>query len=171
MAQEIERKWLLDRLPGDLAASGALTVIGEQRIAQTYLAIHDGEELRIRAITDLHSGEIIHTHTFKRGLGISREEIEYTIAEGIYEQMMRMSGTTPLIKVRTTADAGPFQLEIDRYEQLDLTVVEVEFDSVAEAERFEPPAWFGQEISTDRRYSNKKVWQDLNPGQTQESSR
>ncbi|MFS0726991.1 CYTH domain-containing protein [Paenibacillus sp. 1P07SE] len=167
MAQEIERKWLLERLPDELSAGGALRVASEQRIAQTYLAIHDGEELRIRAITDIHSGEMIHTHTFKRGLGIAREEIEYTISEGIYEQMMRLSGTTPLIKVRTTADTGELRLEIDRYEQLDLTVVEVEFASVEEAERFQPPAWFGQEISTDRRYSNKKVWQDLNPDAVQ----
>jgi len=162
MAQEIERKWLLKT--DELSLPDELKVIREQRIEQTYLAIHEAEELRVRAITDHESGEVVHTHTFKRGHGIVREEVEYTISEGLYDQMIRLSGTTPLLKVRTTAVLDGLHLEIDRYEQLDMTVVEVEFGSMAEAEGFEPPAWFGLDISTDRRYSNKKVWQDLNPG-------
>lgn len=169
MAQEIERKWLLEK--GELTVPGELKVIREQRIEQTYLAIHETEELRIRAITDLGSGEVIHTHTFKRGWGIAREEVEYTISKGLYDQMIRLSGTTPLLKVRTTAELDGRHLEIDRYEQLDMTVVEVEFGSMDEAERFEPPAWFGLDISTDRSYSNKKVWQDLNPDHGQKASR
>ena len=35
-----------------------------------------------------------------------------------------------------------------------LILVEVEFDSVEQAESFTPPAWFGKEVTYDKRYHN-----------------
>ena len=87
----------------------------------------------MRRITDASSGEVSYTQTFKAGNGLSREEIEYGITEGIY-------GRSPRAGVRA-ADEGPFTaqwdgriVEIDRYDQIQLTVLEVEFDSVEEAQ-------------------------------------
>ncbi|KHF33629.1 hypothetical protein CM49_04178 [Paenibacillus sp. P1XP2] len=75
--------------------------------------------------------------------------------------MIAKHGAVPLIKKRTTAAWGNRLIEIDEYEQIELRVLEVEFASVSEAERFVPPAWFGRDISSDKRYSNKKVWKQL----------
>lgn len=161
MSMEIELKFLLPEYPEQLIESGELKVITRHSIDQTYLAIEDGQELRVRKITDLDSGEVTFTHTFKDGKGISRKEIEYDISEGLYNQMIEAVKAVPLVKTRTTAVWNGITVEIDVYTQLQLTVIEVEFDSLEEAESFKAPEWFGQDVSTEKKYSNKTVWKEL----------
>lgn len=161
MGMEIERKFLLPEYPEQLIEEGQLKVLTRHSIDQTYLAIEDGQELRVRKITDLDSGEITYTHTFKDGKGISRKEIEYDISEGLYTQMIDAVQAVPLVKTRTTAVWNNTTVEIDEYTQLDLTVIEVEFDSLEEAEAFEAPEWFGLDVSVEKQYSNKTVWKKL----------
>lgn len=161
MSMEIELKFLLPEYPEQLIEGGELKVITRHSIDQTYLAIEDGQELRVRKITDLDSGEVTFTHTFKDGKGISRKEIEYDISEGLYNQMIEAVKAIPLVKTRTTAVWNGITVEIDIYTQLQLTVIEVEFDSLEEAESFKAPEWFGEDVSTERKYSNKTVWKEL----------
>lgn len=161
VGMEIERKFLLPQYPESLIAKGELAVSTEQRIEQTYLAMDENEELRIRRIADLASGEVSYTHTFKRGNGLVREEIEYAISEGIYSQVAAAFGFTPLTKNRVTADWNGRTVEIDIYDQVQLAVLEVEFDSLEDANEFVPPAWFGEDISSQKQYSNKTVWKQL----------
>ncbi|WMT43418.1 CYTH domain-containing protein [Paenibacillus sp. D2_2] len=161
MSLEIERKFLLPKYPAELIQEGALVIVKEQMIDQTYLALHEDQELRVRKIKDLASGEVTFTHTFKRGFGLTREEVEYSISEGLYEQMIEAHGTIPLIKKRTTAQWNDHIVEIDEYDQIQMKVLEVEFTSEEEALRFLAPDWFGPDISTEKKYSNKKVWREL----------
>ncbi|WP_042197783.1 CYTH domain-containing protein [Paenibacillus camerounensis] len=161
MSMEIELKFLLPEYPEQLIEGGELKVITRHSIDQTYLAIEDGQELRVRKITDLDSGEITFTHTFKDGKGISRKEIEYDISEGLYNQMVEAVKAVPLVKTRTTAVWNGITVEIDVYTQLQLTVIEVEFDSLEEAQSFSAPEWFGQDVSVEKKYSNKTVWKEL----------
>ncbi|MFC4778227.1 CYTH domain-containing protein [Paenibacillus sp. GCM10023252] len=161
MALEIERKFLLAEPVQELADRGVLRIQGEQCIEQTYLAIDEQQELRIRRLTDLSTNERTYTHTFKQGNGLSREEIEYEISESIYEQVARAHNAVALTKNRITAEWNGTILEVDVYDQLQLTVVEVEFASIEEANAFNPPAWFGPDISSERQYSNKTVWREL----------
>ncbi|MFF2093450.1 CYTH domain-containing protein [Paenibacillus sp. NPDC058174] len=162
MALEIERKFLLAQ-PLD-AIADKLVKRSEQRIEQTYLALDANQELRVRRITDLATGEVTFTHTFKKGNGLAREEIEYSISEGIYAQVIQAFGAVPLTKNRITAEWNGIVVEIDIYNQIQLTVAEVEFDSVEQANAFAAPDWFGQDISTERQYSNKAVWKQLQAG-------
>ncbi|MFU1795681.1 CYTH domain-containing protein [Paenibacillus azoreducens] len=161
MGLEIERKFLLPEYPADLIREHEIRIEKEQLIDQTYLAIHGDQELRVRKIQDLTSKQVEYTHTFKKGHGIAREEVEYSISEGLYEQMINAHQAVPLIKKRTTAVWGDKVIEIDDYEQIQLLVLEVEFASVEEAENFNAPGWFGNDISSEKQYSNKKVWQEL----------
>ena len=161
MALEIERKFLLAEFPDSLVREGEIVSVKEQRIEQTYLAIDDTQELRVRKIKDLASGELEFTHTFKNGNGLVREEIEYAISESLYEQLMKASGAIPLTKVRTTAEWGGMTVEIDTYDQLELRVLEIEFYSEEAATRFQAPDWFGPDISSTKQYSNKTVWKKL----------
>lgn len=161
MSMEIELKFLLPEYPEQLIESGELKVITRHSIDQTYLAIEDGQELRVRKITDLDSGEVTFTHTFKDGKGISRKEIEYDISEGLYNQMIEAVKAVPLVKTRTTAVWNGITVEIDVYTQLQLTVIEVEFNSLEEAKSFNAPEWFGQDVSVEKKYSNKTVWKEL----------
>ena len=161
MAMEIERKFLLAMDPQALIAAGELAVKSEQRIEQTYLAMDENEELRVRRIADLTTGEISYTHTFKRGNGLVREEVEYAISESIYKQVMNAFGFTPLTKNRITAEWNGRIVEIDVYDQIQLSVLEAEFASVEEANEFQAPDWFGEDISSQKQYSNKTVWKQL----------
>ncbi|KOR87920.1 CYTH domain-containing protein [Paenibacillus solani] len=161
MAMEIERKYLLDAYPDALIQEGIIKVEKEVLIEQTYLALDGDQELRVRKITDPSSGQVEYTHTFKKGWGIAREEVEFAISEGLYDQVVKAHAAIPLTKRRVTARLGDTIIEIDDYAQIDMLVLEVEFSSMEAADSFVPPAWFGQDISTDKQYSNKKVWQDL----------
>jgi len=138
---------------GSLSRSGNNT--SNRRICQ---------ELRVRKIKDLASGELEFTHTFKNGNGLVREEIEYAISESLYGQLIRASGAVPLTKTRTTAEWGGAIVEIDTYDQLELRVLEIEFGSEEEALRFEAPSWFGPDIGSTREFSNKTVWKKLQGG-------
>ncbi|MNW45315.1 CYTH domain protein [compost metagenome] len=161
MSLEIERKFLLKEFPEQLIKDGKLKVISEQVIDQTYLAIHEDQELRVRKIVDAISGEVTYTHTFKKGHGLIREEVEYSISGGIYEQMVSSLNLIPLIKTRTTAQWEDIKVEIDQYHQIDFIVLEVEFESEREATEFNIPYWFGEDISSNRQFSNKTVWREL----------
>lgn len=161
MPLEIERKFLLAEPLESILNKGELNVRSRTRIEQTYLAMDDNQELRIRRLTDLDTGRREYTHTFKRGSGMTREEIEYSISEAIYEQVFQAFGAVPLTKDRIAAEWNGIGVEIDVYDQLELTVVEVEFGSEEEANAFEPPYWFGRDIGAEKQYSNKTVWKSL----------
>lgn len=161
MALEIERKFLLAATPEELMKDGRIAVTREQRIWQTYLAIDETQELRVRKLEETATGEVSFTHTFKNGNGLQREEIEYEITEDIYRQIVNAFGFIPLTKTRITATWEGRTVEIDSYDQIQLTVLEVEFASLEEATDFEAPAWFGEDISTQKHYSNKTVWKKL----------
>ncbi|WP_336785300.1 CYTH domain-containing protein [Paenibacillus sp. MMO-177] len=159
MALEIERKFLL-AVPYE-QLEGLIRVRSEQRIEQTYLALDADQELRVRRITDVDSGKVTYTHTFKQGFGLKREEIEYEINEGLYEQVVKAFGAVALTKNRITAEWNGVGIEVDIYDQIQLTVLEVEFDSEEAAHTFVAPDWFGQDISSSKEYSNKTVWKQL----------
>lgn len=165
MAKEIEKKYKLDEYPKDKMTDGPLQVLSRRRIEQTYLALHEDEELRVRKLTDLDTGEVHYSHTFKKGWGLIREELETAISDGLYEQITSRVGWQALVKVRTTCQlAGTSTIaEVDSYpdEHGALHVVEVEFPSEEEAERFVAPTWFGEEISSDKAYSNKQMWKRI----------
>lgn len=161
MSLEIERKFLLPEFPNALVEDAKLKVLFEQRIEQTYLAIDENQELRVRRIVDLANGDVTYTHTFKLGNGMLREEIEYSISESIYGQVINAFGFVPLTKNRITAEWDGRVIEIDTYDQIKLSVLEVEFDSEEAANTFQAPDWFGKDISSERQYSNKKVWREL----------
>ncbi|MFD1174988.1 CYTH domain-containing protein [Paenibacillus puldeungensis] len=161
MSLEIERKFLLPEFPDGLIEEGKIIIQSEQLIDQTYLALHEDQELRVRKIKDLQSGTVEYTHTFKKGFGLAREEVEVSISAGIYEEITGIHKAVPLTKRRVTARWNGIVIEIDCYDQIQLMVLEVEFKSEAEALAFEPPGWFGPDISTEKQYSNKKVWRDL----------
>ncbi|MHA0856667.1 CYTH domain-containing protein [Paenibacillus sp. CMAA1364] len=161
MSLEIEKKYLLSSFPDTRVEDGTLRIISKVRIYQTYLAMDTTQELRVRRLENLTTEEVSFTHTFKSGNGLVREEIEYDITQDIYEQVVQAFNAVPLTKIRVTAVWHGIVVEIDCYDQIDLMVVEVEFESVEAAEIFVAPDWFGEDISSQKQYSNKKVWREL----------
>jgi CYTH domain-containing protein/CHAD domain-containing protein len=146
MALEIERKFRLPQAPAWLAARG-----GEE-IEQGYLSIDEDSEVRLRC-----RGED-RILTVKRGRGESRDELEVLLDRELFDRLWAVTEGRRLSKRRTVValDDG-LRAEVDVYSGRHdgLVVVEVEFGSEAERWAFEPPAWFGEEVSGDERYANR----------------
>ncbi|MNW64372.1 hypothetical protein D3C74_426510 [compost metagenome] len=75
--------------------------------------------------------------------------------------MIEAVKAVPLVKTRITGIWNGTTVEIDLYTQLELAVLEVEFDSLEAAESFVAPEWFGKDVSVEKKYSNKTVWKEL----------
>jgi CYTH domain-containing protein/CHAD domain-containing protein len=148
MASEIERKFLVSSAPAWLGECSSV------RIEQGYLAIAAETELRLRRA----GGEL--TLTAKRGHGEVREEIEVQLGPGQFAALWPLSAERRLTKVRHIVPLGDaLRAEVDVYagELEGLVTAEVEFGSAARSRWFRPPAWFGEELTGDDRYSNQSL--------------
>jgi CYTH domain-containing protein len=144
---EIERKFLVER-PPDLSGSSST------RIEQGYLTlVEHGAEVRVRR----RDGEL--TLTVKGGSGRERTEVELPLTAQQFEELWPLTEGRRLVKVRHLVPVGELTAELDVYEgELDgLRIGEVEFESEAEADRFEPPDWLEREVTGDERYLNERL--------------
>lgn len=149
MLQEIERKFLIPRLP----SLAALNIIEIQYIEQIYLATGK-EHLRARKL--IRNNENEYTLTLKRGHGLLRDEVELLISEETFGQLKSLF--IPLIKTRYVVFTDNAKVYVDDYYQHKLTVAEVEFSHTLEAEEFIPPSWFGSDITGIKQYENQNLW-------------
>ena len=144
---EIERKFLVAELPPDIDRGHAETV------EQGYLGItDDGLEVRVRRRGN-HS-----FLTIKQGSGGVRVEEELEIEAERFARLWPLTEGRRVEKTRHVLPAsGGFELEVDVYrrELEGLVTAEVEFDSERDAAAFEPPSWFGLEVTEDPRYKNR----------------
>ena len=98
--------------------------------------------------------------TEKYGEGIKREEFEKEIDRKEYQELIKLAGDRVIQKSRTLIPIQEGKVaEVDLYfgKNKGLATVEVEFESLAEAETFVPPDWFGEEVTNDERFSNKNL--------------
>lgn len=142
---EIERKFLVnDPPPADALGPGT-------RLRQGYLA-EDGEvQVRVR-ITDARS-----TMTVKAGHGLRRVEVEEAVDRAAAEALWPYTAGRRVEKVRHRVPVGGGRVaDVDLYEGdlAGLCTAEVEFATVADAERFEPPPWFGRDVTGEPGWDN-----------------
>jgi adenylate cyclase len=146
---EIERKFLVRNLPPDVERGRS------EAIAQGYLAIAEGGlEVRVR-----RRGERAFL-TIKKGSGRVRVEEELEIDAERFARLWPLTEGRRLEKVRHVIPAaGGLELELDVYagELEGLVTAEVEFASEREAAAFQPPSWFGREVTEDSRYKNRRL--------------
>ena len=144
--REIERKFLVRRLPDDLATQPST------EISQGYLvSTDDGLQVRLRK----KNGQ--YTLTYKRGIGNVREEREVELTTEQFSTLWPATESKRLEKTRYEIPFGDRIVEIDVYggRHKDLVVAEVEFDDEEEAKNFQPPEWLGDDVTGDPRYSNQ----------------
>jgi adenylate cyclase len=146
---EIERKFLVPELPPDLERWPAT------RIEQGYLAIGgDGTEVRVRR----RGGDAVLT--VKGGGGRSRVEEEFPIDDERFARLWPLTQGRRLEKTRhVIATHEGLNIEVDVYSGAlsGLLVAEVEFGTEEGADAFEPPAWFGREVTDDARFKNQRL--------------
>ena len=149
--QEIERKFRLDltTLPFALDAQSC------SHIEQGYLAISDypTQEVRMRR----RDGNL--TLTVKTGTGVARGEGEVSLSQEQFRALWPFTESQRIEKTRHEIDLGTLTAELDVYagRHKGLAVVEVEFRNRDTARNFEPPDWFGEEITENPQYSNQQL--------------
>lgn len=141
MSIEIERRWLIDVLP-------SLTDVPYTIISQYYY----GDGYRVRAEADLDN--VVYTKTYKRTISaISREEIEEVVDQLTFI-VLKAKADRYITKIRYRIPHDGCIIELDMIE-LDgdvITIAEVELES--EDQEFNPPEWFGEEITGIQEYNN-----------------
>ena len=147
MKQEIERKFLLGKLPKDLDRSSG------KEILQAYLCCEASREVRIRKKPG--SFEL----TVKTGSGVVRSEVNVAISETDFAQLWQLTEGRRLEKIRYHYMYDGNEYEIDSYKGTlnPLLVAELEFSDEQQAINFVPPDFLGQEISEHAAYKNSSL--------------
>lgn len=143
---EIERKFLVPAMPED---------VGEGiPIEQGYLPLDsDDTELRVRRKGDKT------VLTVKRGKGLERMEHEAEIPGDAFDALWGLTEGRRIEKTRYEIPHGGAKIELDEYagDLAGLLVAEVELPSREAAASFEPPEWFGEDVTEDGRYGNRSL--------------
>ncbi len=87
---------------------------------------------------------------------VNREE-EFVLSAESYERLKSKCEGRPVLKTRYKIPLeGGLTAELDIFHGAHegLRLVEVEFPDPTAANTFPPPAWFGEDVSADRRYRN-----------------
>jgi len=140
---EIERQFLVKKLP---------TLPPEyESLRQGYVALLP--EIRIRQLCETR-----FMLTVKRGAGLVREEWETGISRTEFDSLaMRLCPDTVMIEKRRyripLADGYTAELHVHDGHLAGFSYVEVEFPAKTAASSFEPPPWFGHEVTEDVRFS------------------
>ncbi len=140
---EIERQFLVKTLP--------VLPSEYESLRQGYVALLP--EIRIRQL-----GGARFTLTVKRGAGLVREEWETEISRTEFDSLaMRLCPDTVMIEKRRyrilLADGHTAELHVHEGHLAGFSYVEVEFPTEQAANCFEPPSWFGHEVTEDARFS------------------
>lgn len=158
---EIERKYLVKYMPKRFYA------YPHKELEQAYLSFGDGDDPLEKRVRLMRNGAIEHFIYTEKGDGdISRSEYEMEITKKEYLALCKQVISTFVKKARYYIPAGEgLVAELDVYhgKLTGLVTVEVEFDSIEAADGFEPPEWFGDEITSDKRYKNKNLAKNGKP--------
>ncbi len=143
LPMEIERKYLINRLPDHLERFTCL------QIEQGYLCTDP--VVRIRRQNDSY-------YLTYKGSGLMvREEHNLPLTKESYLHMRpKVDGIIIAKKRYLIPYKDKLTIELDIFEgELDgLILAEVEFESEEDAKRFLPPDWFGEDVTFSNRYHN-----------------
>ena len=145
---EIERKYLVRKLPENLEQ------YNKKKIAQGYLCTEP--VVRIRRSND------DYYMTYKGDGLMVREEYNLPLTQEAYEHLRPKIDGLLIAKTRYLIPLGnKLTAELDVFEEdlNGLVIVEVEFNSVEEANAFHAPDWFGEDVTNSGKYHNSYLSQ------------
>ncbi len=145
---EIERKYLVRKLPENLEQ------YNKKKIAQGYLCTEP--VVRIRRSND------DYYMTYKGDGLMVREEYNLPLTQEAYEHLrpkidgLLIAKTRYLIPLdnKLTAELDVFEEDLNG-----LVIVEVEFNTIEEANAFHAPDWFGEDVTNSGKYHNSYLSQ------------
>ena len=170
---EIERKFLVNYLPFNPHDFEV------HHISQGYISTDPVIRIRSESIVDPgkprpprtelntvfdapapSSCELRYTLTCKGQGLMKREELNLAISGDAYRRLIRkveggfIKKDRYIIPLDDTPDSLICELDVFQGDLEPLVMVEIEFDSEEEAAGFDPPFWFGEEVTDDPRYQN-----------------
>ncbi len=161
MGVEIERKFLLDKLPK------GYTKLEHFEIDQGYFKTKE----RLRRILRTN-GRVEYWYETKNGNGIGKPENKHRIYRATFDTSWEKTKRRRLAKTRyLKPDPQPnsaLVFEIDQFrgklkgyivegKLKPYLQVEVEFRSLRAALRFSPPGWFGREVTGIKEHTNRSL--------------
>lgn len=148
---ERERKFLVARPPDPATVERTVHVL------QGYLAVTDDLSLRVRAAST--EAGVTHTLTVKTGVPPVRVELDLPISAAQFAAAWPATEANRVDKVRSLVPYGDVTIEVDVFagRLAGLVVAEVEFADADTMAAFTAPAWFGREVTHDRRYQNARL--------------
>jgi CYTH domain-containing protein len=161
---EIEKKFLIDynKIPRDILekAKKILEKAEKKKIVQYYIKFDP--ETRVRSIDNEKFFK-----TEKRGIPgktLSRVEIEEEISREQYSEILKKNCSDFCVqKDRYNIGFMGVTIELDVYseELKGLVVAEIEFDSEQDANKFTPPSWFGEDVTSNKEFKNASLAQKV----------
>lgn len=144
---EIERKYLLNRLPENL------DTYPQRHLEQGYLCT--APVVRIRKDDDKYE------LTYKSGGMMVREEYNLPLTKTSYEHLKKKVDGRLITKKRYMIPYEKYMIELDVFENdlAPLMLAEVEFETETDAESFTPPDWFGKDVTFSGAYHNSVLSQ------------
>ena len=140
---EIERKFIPKNLPEDLEQ------FNHHKIEQAYL--NTSPVVRIR------KQDNEYYLTYKGGGMMAREEYNLPLNEKSYNHLLKKADGNIITKTRFLIpihDGLTAELDIFEGKFAGMLLIEVEFESVEQANSFIPPEWFGEDVTNDKKYHN-----------------
>ena len=144
---EIERKFLIARLPDGLEG------FPKRQIEQAYLCTQPVVRVRRK--------DTRYTLTCKGSGLLAREEFELPLSEEAYRRLRAKADGAVIAKDRYEIPLGPYTVELDVFHApfAPLALAEVEFPTEQAAADFQPPDWFGREVTWEPAYQNVNLSQ------------
>ena len=145
MGMEIERKFLIDKLPDNLDSYDF------HIIEQAYLTTNP--TIRVRKEDDRYY------MTYKGSGKIAHEEYNLPLTEEAYLTLKSKADGNVITKKRYLIPYGEYTIELDVFSEpfAPLVMAEVEFPSLEEAEAFTGPGWFSIDVTDNREYYNSNM--------------
>lgn len=143
---EIERKFIPKQLPDHLEQ------YPYREIEQGYLCT--SPTIRIRKMDDSYF------LTYKTSGMMAHEEYEMPLSKEGYLHLRPKTDGILITKRRyfiPLDETHTIELDIFHGHLEGITLAEVEFASVEEADTFVPPDWFGEDVTYDSRYHNSEM--------------
>lgn len=145
---EIERKFLIDKIPDSIDLSSLKCRL----IEQGYLCTEP--VVRVRRDND------DYYLTYKSKGLMAREEYNLPLNEAAYNTLIKKADGNIITKTRyEIPEKNNLTIELDIFEGkfAGLLLAEVEFSSEAEALAYTSPAWFGKDVTNDASYHNSNM--------------
>ncbi|MDX1641629.1 MAG: CYTH domain-containing protein [Balneolaceae bacterium] len=150
MEKEIERKFIVNKDSFQELKSSAES----KDIKQTYIAVTEDREVRLRSIDDES-----YLLTVKSSGDIARDEYEIELTDDQAEKFLPLMESNRIHKRRYLIPYDDLTIETDEYlgDLEGLIIAEVEFENKDNAHNFNPPSWFGLEVTDRDEFKNKNL--------------